>query len=232
MSGDTQSTGGNSIENSYTVATGGFSIGGWFNPQTWDKSVFGICCVAGGGATALGFIQGAGGTGAENRIDGFWYNGSFNTVAGSIGMISTLGSWTYLMAVLSGTTNAALTLYSATETGPLVSVGMTTNFSTNGLNYSELGGAPGAAQLMHQLMRGCGLWDVALTADEVNAQRLNPNFAAVRTANCISYMPIVDGTNPEVATTGGNGALSGAFAASALNPYLPGTRRGLMGVGR
>lgn len=221
MSANAGAVGDNHFEMAGITVSTAITVCGWFKINAFDKSgVFPITCVLFGTGTgnAVGFIQDANGDGTANEIEGFYYNGAFNS--GGV-VISSTGTWIFLCFVLSGTTNATLDVYYGTETSALSHFQQTTNFSAAEMDLLYLCGAAGGVQLANQSQRGVRIWTAALTATQVAAERSSINFAAKRATNLYSDVRMVNSTNPETATTGVSYTRVGTFTTD-TDPTPPG----------
>jgi hypothetical protein len=225
VSSSSQAAGTQSLERSPLTIVSSLIQGGWFYPRGWDKTVYGIGAVAGGvpggGPIALGLIQGAMGTGGEDRYDFIWYNAGFNSVLTSA--ITTLNVWYYAHWIVNGTSNATITFYLATEQpGSLAVYNATTNFSAAQLSYSLLGGDAGGTQMSYSAYRGWKTWiDVTHTPDQVVQEWSSRTFAPVNAAGLHSDIRLVNGTAPGTATTGSNWAETGTWQSGPSDPVPP-----------
>lgn len=219
-------TGTNFLSHTYTLSGGAYSGRMWVNVRTW-RSAFGLIFIVfgenAGNQLAIGFLRGGGGTGTENRIDLIYYNsatGGFVSVAN--GVISSLNTWMYLGFSMSGTSNASLTGYWGSETATsLSSSSSVTNFSTNSMGLTYVGGEGTGSQMSDISVRGIVTWTAARTAADHRAEWANRTFAPLITTDVQSYLPVASNVNPEVASLGDNWSLNGTFSNDTSDPRPP-----------
>lgn len=157
-------------------------------------------------------------------------------------ILTATGIWLFTFFLIQGTT---LTVWWGPETGTLNSYtdtlpgGLTATDFVEARLGSDIFGSPGVGEMAWASFRGARAWvDEAFTGTEVTAERDSSTFAPAKSTGLVNVLPLVNGTNPEVATTGSNWTLTGTFANDASNPSFGGgpppaapARRALLGVG-
>ena len=220
MSANSQASGANhlalNISSSSTL-----TLAAWFKVNGFDKTGYDNFVAlenpAGGtGYRYAGFIQDPVGGGANDLIQGFWYDGNGDTFGTDGTVTSIVDQWVFVAIVCDGT---SFTFFYGTETGSLTSSGLTADFNASDFSRAILA-SDGFGENANGSFRGARLWSAALNQTELEAERDSADYSAVRTANLLSALPLANGTNPEVASVGSDWTLTGTFATDASDPDL------------
>jgi hypothetical protein len=227
VSADSQASGTNYLALTGLTNSGQIAAGGWVKVNSINKRVSGYdtpVALTWGTTTPnralIALQQDWSGSGTAQQYQLGWYKEGGSDGSSSV-LFTTLGVWRFYFFYVNGT---SLVVHYGTETGSLSSYSTTmSGLTATDIDAVRLGsdnfGTVAVGELAHASFRGWKVWtNTTFTSGEVTSERDSATFAPVKSSGLISYIPIVNGTSPETATTGSNWTRTGTFTDDASNP--------------